>query len=189
MKRRHLAVFPCLLAALAVVSLLSSCGPQPGNNANNTNKAAVASPSPDPCASTSDKQIWQAIYTEIAKDTKLAPQIQHLNILSKQRVVSFTGWADTKAEKDAIVNIAKGTACVLSVVPDGLADAKPSGNSPEVPKPGGCATGYKPCREFCIPEADACTTASDPMDPGGNVNSNTSPKTNPAGNANDNRKK
>lgn len=181
-----------LVALISLAAMMLGCGPSTDNG---TNKPMTSSPTPDPCTSpSSDKAIWEAIYAEMAKDAGLKGQIKHINVMSKQREVSFLGWADSKADKDKVVAIAKATACVLKVTPDGLGEQKPPPGDPGLPKPGGCATGYKPCGDFCIPNGDACNIAADPMDPGGNVNTNTKSNSgtsggnmNAAGSSNGNR--
>lgn len=111
------------------------------------------------CGSTTDAQIVAAIYAEIKADKGLASQVSHINVVSVNQAVKFQGWADSKSDYNDIVGIGMATSCVRLVNVNNFVDAPPPANSP-MRSAAGCAAGTKPCGDICIPEGDACYSAT-----------------------------
>ena len=57
------------------------------------------------CEATTDAQIVAAIYEEIAKDSNLASQTSHINVVSINKAVKLQGWTDTQKDYDNLYDI------------------------------------------------------------------------------------
>ena len=55
------------------------------------------------------KSVYEAIKTH--KNKKLKDQLPHINITSKNRVIQIQGWASTKKDHKAIIDIANKAKC------------------------------------------------------------------------------
>jgi hypothetical protein len=97
------------------------------------------------CAKTTDDQIVDAIYKKL-DNSKYKNQTSHINVRSKDGVVTVEGWATDDKAKAGIVKIAKKVKCVKKVVDEDLT----------LGVGGGCAAGQKECGEVCIPIAEKC---------------------------------
>lgn len=163
----------CFLVILSGLGSLA-CGGAANNGSGTNGNTTGLRPTPtvDACASKTDKEIVIAIYTEIDSDPVLKKQHQKIDVLSTNRAVVLWGWVDDKAQHDKVVNIAKNTACVLSVDAANFYD---NPNNPTRPSAGGgCNPPLKKCGEICqMPEQ--CNSVGDP-NPGANVNTNTTKK-------------
>lgn len=107
------------------------------------------------CDPVTDEQIVADIYAKIKADSKLAPQISHINVVSVSAAVKLQGWADSKKDFDKIVEIVSDTKCV-KLVNVNLFEETPPDAANSRRSAGGCAPGTKPCGDVCIPEGDAC---------------------------------
>jgi hypothetical protein len=100
------------------------------------------------CSKTTDADIVKAIYA--AMEAKHGDQIIHVNVVVKDGAVTLQGWANKKASKE-IEKIVKKTSCVKK---DKIVNQlKPSADA-------GCASGYKPCGNACIPVGDPCNVCT-----------------------------
>jgi BON domain len=97
------------------------------------------------CAKTTDDQIVDAIYKKLEK-SKYKDQTNHINVRSKDGVVTVEGWTTDDKAKLNIIKIVKKIKCVKSVVAEDLT----------IGVGGGCAAGQKECGEVCIPVAEKC---------------------------------
>jgi osmotically-inducible protein OsmY len=95
------------------------------------------------CSKTTDEEIVKAIYEKIK--VKYADQIKHINVRSKDGVVTIEGWVTTEKIKKDIGKIAKKVKCVKQVI-----------NELTIGKGGGCGPGMKQCGDICIPEKETC---------------------------------
>lgn len=95
------------------------------------------------CSKTTDEEIVKAIYANL--ETKYSSQIIHINVISKDGVVTLQGWATNKKARKEIDKIAKKTSCVKKII-----------NQLTLEVPSGCASGYKKCGDACIPSGDTC---------------------------------
>ena len=100
------------------------------------------------CTSTTDAQLVSAIQAKMKE--KYASQMNHINVRSKDRVVTIEGWATTKKIKGEIEKIAKKIKCVKKVV-----------NILTIGVGGGCGPGTKPCGTICIPVDEECNIIID----------------------------
>jgi osmotically-inducible protein OsmY len=105
--------------------------------------AATAQKKTD-CTKTTDADIVKAIYDEMKKKPDYEKQMIHVNVVSKDGVVTLQGWATTAKIKKAIEKIARKNKCVKSVV-NQLGDG-----------PVGCGPGQKKCGDICIGIEDTC---------------------------------
>lgn len=126
MKRQ--AFLKTILAMFAVVLL--------------SNVAASAQKKSD-CAATTDAEIVKAVYAKLA--VKYDIQLIHINVRSKDGVLTVEGWATTKKVRSDIEKIIKKVSCVKSLT-----------NKLTVGIGGGCGPGQKKCGAICIDQADEC---------------------------------
>lgn len=95
------------------------------------------------CAAKTDEQIVKEIYAKISE--KYDDQIIHINVRSKDGVVTLEGWGTTKKVVKDIVKMAKKIKCVKKVE-----------NLLTIGIGGGCAPGMKKCGAICIPDTEIC---------------------------------
>lgn len=76
---------------------------------------------------------------------KYKSQMRHVNVRSKDGVVTLEGWVTTKSVRSAIERIAGSTKCVRSIT-----------NKLGVGIRSGCGPGQKKCGEICIPTGESC---------------------------------
>lgn len=107
------------------------------------------------CRDVTDAQIVANIYAEINKDSKLAAQISHINVVSRFKAVKLQGWTESQGNYDKIVNIVLDTDCVRLLNVNAFEPAPPSSDS-FTRASNGCGPGTKPCGDICIPEGDSC---------------------------------
>lgn len=95
------------------------------------------------CSATTDVQTVDAIYDGMK--IKYENQMNHINVRSKDGVVTLEGWTTTKKIRKEIEKIAKKTSCVKRVTNDLTVGAG-----------GGCGPGTKKCGGTCIPTSETC---------------------------------
>lgn len=95
------------------------------------------------CSKTSDADIVKAIYDKMK--IKYDSQIIHINVRSKDGVVTLEGWATTKSVKKDIEKIARKTNCVKTI-----------DNQLTIGIGGGCGPGQKKCGAICIGAEETC---------------------------------
>ena len=97
------------------------------------------------CTKTTDADIVKAIYDAMKKKgNDYDGQIIHVNVVSKDGVVTLQGWAKNEKTKKGIEKIARKIKCVKQVV-NQLGDG-----------PVGCGPGQKRCGEICIGLEETC---------------------------------
>ncbi len=97
------------------------------------------------CTQTTDADIVKAIYDKMKKSAKYEKQILHVNVVSKDGVVTLDGWATTEKIKLEIEKIARKIKCVKQVV-----------NNLELSAGIGCGPGQKKCGDICIGTQETC---------------------------------
>ena len=127
---KHKSIVKLTLAALTLV-LFSSL-------------AATAQKKTD-CTKTTDADIVKAIYDQMKKKPDYEKQILHINVTSKDGVVTLDGWATTAKIKKAIEKIANKIKCVKQVV-----------SKLELSAGVGCGPGQKKCGDICIGLEETC---------------------------------
>src|SRR5436190_1517070 len=65
-----------------------------------------------PCASTTDAQIVAAIQEKIKADKRFDDQWRHINVSSRDRVVTLTGWVKNGVQASALIRYARRIKCV-----------------------------------------------------------------------------
>lgn len=96
------------------------------------------------CSKMTDPEIVKAIYDKMKKKPKLDAEIMHVNVRSKDGVITLEGWTTSQKNKKAIVKIAEKIKCKKQVINE-LADA-----------PVGCGPGQKRCGTICIGIEEEC---------------------------------
>lgn len=95
------------------------------------------------CTKTTDEDVVKAVYDNLK--VKYENQLIHINVISKDGVVTLQGWVTTKGVRKDIEKIVKKTSCVKKVT-----------NKLTIGVGGGCGAGTKPCGDICIPSEDPC---------------------------------
>ena len=95
------------------------------------------------CATPDDEEIVKEIMQKMKP--KYKSQMRHINVRSKDGIVTLEGWVTTKSAKSAIEKIAGGAKCIKSVV-----------NKLGVGIRSGCGPGQKKCGDICIPSGEVC---------------------------------
>lgn len=96
------------------------------------------------CSKMTDAEIVKAIYDKMKKKPKLDAEIMHVNVRSKDGVITLEGWTTSQKNKKAIVKIAEKIKCKKQVINE-LADS-----------PVGCGPGQKSCGTICIGIEEEC---------------------------------
>jgi osmotically-inducible protein OsmY len=97
------------------------------------------------CAATTDAEIVAAIQEKIKADKRFDDQWKHINVSSRNRVVSLGGWAKGGVQVSDLIKLSRATACVKKVV---------SSLRPGIKV--GCGPGQRPCGDTCIARTDTC---------------------------------
>ena len=98
-----------------------------------------------PCAATTDAQIVAAIQEKIKADPRFNDQWRHINVSSRNRVVTLDGWVKGTTQRSALVRYAWKTACVRKVI-----------NRLHPFRTVGCGPGQKVCGDICIDRNQEC---------------------------------
>jgi osmotically-inducible protein OsmY len=133
---------------LSVVTLL--CGAAAMTDVGAA-KTTAGTPPPVPaqrgCRSTTDAEIVSAIHEKIKADRRFDDQWRHINVSSRNRVVSLHGWVEGRAQVRALTRYASATRCVRSVNNKRLRHFLSTA---------GCLPGQKRCGDLCIPQDADC---------------------------------
>lgn len=137
-----------LRTALILSSSLFLCGA-----AAKTDLCLAQTPSQTPpprtaqnrCASTTDPQIVTAIQEKIKADNRFDNQWRHINVDSRNRIVTLMGWVKGRAQINVLFKYARSTACVRRVI-----------NRLRPFRTVGCAPGQKVCGDICIDRNQNC---------------------------------
>jgi hypothetical protein len=95
------------------------------------------------CSKTTDADIVKSIYDKMK--VKYDGQIIHINVRSKDGIVTIEGWATNKNVKKDIEKLARKASCVKKVV-----------NELTIGVSGNCGPGTKKCGDICIPSDETC---------------------------------
>jgi hypothetical protein len=96
------------------------------------------------CSTPNDAEIVTAIYKKMK--VKYKSQMRHVNVRSKEGVVTLEGWVTTRTIKTAIEKIAAQTKCVKAPIVNKLGVGLRTG----------CGPGQKKCGDICIPSGETC---------------------------------
>ena len=120
----------CLLALFLMIGAVSS------RSANITQTD---------CSKVSDADIVKAVQEKIKADSQFNDQWKHINVSSKDRVVTLSGWTNGKDAVNTLVKYARSANCVKSV----------KNNLSPVRKEG-CGQAQKRCGDICIGDDEQC---------------------------------
>jgi osmotically-inducible protein OsmY len=137
-----------LRTALVLSMALLLCGAAAKTNVGFAQKP-VRTPAPgpaqNPCASTSDAQIVTAIQEKIKADHRFDDQWKHINVSSRNRIVTLRGWVKGSVQVKDLVRFASTTNCVKHVI-----------NKLSPRRKIGCPPGTTPCGDTCIGKGEEC---------------------------------
>lgn len=100
------------------------------------------------CKSTTDEEIVAAVYEKIRVDKRFDDQHSHINVNSRNRVVTVRGWVKGRVQAGDIIRYARTTNCVRRVISRDLRTFRSNA---------GCMAGQKQCGDICIPRTQTCT--------------------------------
>jgi hypothetical protein len=95
------------------------------------------------CNTQTDQDVVSTVMNNLK--AKYSSQMNHINVRSKDKVVTIEGWTTTKKIRSEIEKIVKKTKCVQKVI-----------NNLTVGVGGGCGAGTKACGTICIPVDETC---------------------------------
>jgi len=95
------------------------------------------------CNTQTDQDVVSTVMNNLK--AKYSSQMNHINVRSKDKVVTIEGWTTTKKLRSEIEKIVKKTKCVQKVI-----------NNLTIGVGGGCGTGTKACGTICIPVDETC---------------------------------
>lgn len=114
-------------------------------------KTPSGTPSPRPaqnnCASTTDAEIVAAIHEKIKGDKRFDGQWRHINVSSRNRIVTVRGWVKGRVQANDLVKYARTTRCVRRVISKNLRTFRSTT---------GCGAGQKRCGDICIDRNEEC---------------------------------
>jgi hypothetical protein len=101
------------------------------------------------CATVTDADIVKAIQDKIKADRRYKGQWTHINVSSRERVVTLEGYAFGKGAVGRLVGYANSTQCVVRVV-----------SHMRNYLGAGCGPNEKPCGDGCIAKDSDCNIIS-----------------------------
>ncbi len=104
-----------------------------------------SSPAQSRCRSTTDAEIVAAIHEKIKADTRFDDQWKHINVSSRNRVVTLSGWVKGRVQVRDLGKFASTTACVRRVI-----------NRLKPRRKVGCGPGQARCGDICISASEDC---------------------------------
>ena len=113
--------------------------------AQTPSQTASQSSAQTPCRSTTDAEIVAAIQEKIKADKRFDDQWKHINVSSRNRVVTLQGWVKGRVQAKDLIKYARTTRCVRRVI---------SKISPF--RAVGCMVGQKRCGDICIDRNQDC---------------------------------
>ena len=99
-----------------------------------------------PCKSMTDAQIVAAVQEKIKADKRFDDQWRHINVSSRNRIVTLSGWVKGRAQANDLIKYARTTVCVRKVLSNRLRPFRTVG----------CPTGTKRCGDICIDRNQDC---------------------------------
>ena len=100
------------------------------------------------CRSTTDEEIVAAVYEKIRVDKRFDDQHRHINVSSRNRVVTVRGWVKGRVQAGDLIRYARTTKCVRRVISKDLRSFRSNA---------GCMAGQKQCGDICIDRNQNCT--------------------------------
>lgn len=97
------------------------------------------------CSAITDAEIVAAIQEKIKADIRFKDQWKHINVSSRNRVVTLSGWARGPRQVIALGRFARATRCVRRVR-----------NKLRFSLWVGCGAGQKKCGDTCIDRNEQC---------------------------------
>jgi osmotically-inducible protein OsmY len=132
---------------LSVGLLLCGVTVKPGVGlAQTPSQTASQSSAQKPCGSTTDAEIVAAIHEKIKADKRFDDQWKHINVSSRNRVVTLQGWVKGRIQAKDLIKYARTTRCVRRVISRRLSPFRAVG----------CAPGMKRCGDICIDRNQDC---------------------------------
>jgi osmotically-inducible protein OsmY len=133
--------------ALLLCSAFSADNVNADRPANPALAAAANLQSACPTNQATDEAIVKAIQEKIKADAQFDDQRDHINVMSKNRMVKLEGWVNLKAQKNLIAKFSQTTDCVIK---------NKVQNKLKIGRQGSCAPGEKPCCGSCIDSRSTC---------------------------------
>ena len=128
-------LFLCGAAAKTGVGL---AGTPPGTSSPRTAQNS--------CRSATDAELVAAIHEKIKADKRFDDQWQHINVSSRDRVVTLRGWVKGRAQLRDLFKYARTTRCVRRV----------TSHLRTFRSNAGCPPGMKRCGDICIDRSEVC---------------------------------
>lgn len=97
------------------------------------------------CRSTTDAEIVAAIHEKIKADKRFDDQWRHINVSSRNRIVTIRGWVKNRVQRADLAKHASTTQCVRRVI-----------NRLDLRRRIGCPPGMKRCGDTCIGRDEDC---------------------------------
>ena len=97
------------------------------------------------CRSTTDAEIVAAIHEKIKADRRFDDQWRHINVSSRNRIVTLRGWVKNGVQRADLAKLASRTRCVRRVF-----------NRVGLRRRIGCPQGMKRCGDTCIARNEEC---------------------------------
>ncbi len=123
--------------------------------------ASLSRVSAQDCSKVTPDEILKDVTRLMEADSKLGPQMDHINIRVVYRAVIFFGYTNNNGEDIRAQNIGLKSNCVLQSNINKLLDFAPTpGNDPYNmlrASSGTCANGTEPCGDICIPAGETCS--------------------------------
>ena len=99
------------------------------------------------CRSTTDAEIVAAIHEKIKADKRFDDQWRHINVTSRNRIVTIRGWVKGRVQVNDVIKYARTTRCVRRVISNHFRTYRSSGS---------CGPGMKRCGDICIERNQEC---------------------------------
>jgi hypothetical protein len=149
MKGKSMAKLNFLRTALILSVGLLLCGaaakPDVGL-AQTPSQTTSSSPAQNRCGSTTDAEIVAAVQEKIKADKRFDDQWRHINVSSRNRIVTLRGWVKGPVQARDLIKYARTTRCVRRVNSENLKSFRI----------GGCLPGMKKCGDICIDRNQDC---------------------------------
>ena len=123
MKGKSMAKLNLLRTALVLSVGLFLCGAAVKTDvglAQTPSRTPSPSPAQNQCGSTTDAEIVAAIHEKIKADKRFDDQWRHINVSSRNRIVTLRGWVKGRAQANDLIKYARTTRCVRRVISNRL---------------------------------------------------------------------
>ena len=140
LKKSVIPVFTIVVVALFFWSFSSLAA----NGLGKATEPTIITLKPN-CSKVSSADMVKAIKEQWQADPDIAPEMKHLNVSVKRRIVKLEGWLSDEKLISKAVALAKSSQCVKKVI----SKLKEQGG-------GSCGPGQKPCGGACIDKSSSC---------------------------------